>query len=79
MSKTQSGCGIHIWYVDFVFCTIQRLTSGLGGGARILRIPSLRLRGLPGQMVRQAEEDGLSRSDDVSSGAADERLDREGH
>lgn len=58
-----------------------RLTWGppKGRRTRLLRIPSLRLRGFPGEVVRQARQDGLPGDHDVPPVTADARLDREGH
>lgn len=48
-----------------------------GRGTRILRIPSLRLRGISGQMVGEITEDGFPRGDDVSASSSHEGLERE--
>lgn len=50
-----------------------------GRRTRLLRIPSLRLRRLPRQMVRQAREDGFPGGYDVPAGTSDAQLDREGY
>ncbi len=51
----------------------------LGRGKRLLRVSPLRVRRLPGEVVRQAVQDGLSGHHDVPPVAADARVDREGH
>lgn len=50
-----------------------------GRRARLLRLPSLRLRRLPRQMVGQAATYGLPGDDGFSAGPADQGVDREGY
>jgi hypothetical protein len=50
-----------------------------GRGERLLRVPPVRLRRVPGQVVRQARQDGLPGDHDVPAVAPDARVDREGH
>lgn len=50
-----------------------------GRGARVLGIPPVRVRGVPGQVVQQAGQDGLPGDHDVPPGPAHPGLDREGH
>jgi len=51
----------------------------LGRRTRLLRVPPVRVRRVPGQVVRQAGQDGLSGDHDVSAVVADARVDRKGH
>lgn len=51
----------------------------VGRGERLLRVPPVRLRRVPGQVVRQARQDGLPGDHDVPAVVADARVDREGH
>ena len=51
----------------------------LGRGARFLRVPPLRLRRFPRQVVRPASQDGLPGDHDVFAEPAHQGLDREGH
>ena len=59
--------------------TVIQLTYSSGRRARLFRVPSLCLRGVPSKMDRQALENGLPRSYDVPPSIADTRLDREGY
>lgn len=55
------------------------LTKHKGRRAGLLRVPPLRLRRLPRQVVRQARQDGLPGDHDVPAAAADARVGGEGH
>lgn len=68
-------------FLLFPLITHRLLTSNhpAGRGERLLRVSPVRLRGVPGQVVRQARQDGLPGDHDVPAVAADARVDREGH
>lgn len=75
---------VRMW--DTYLVSIRGVTSLLAllianSGRRpgLFGLPSLRLRSVPRQVVRQAPQDGLPGDHDVPAGAPDQRLDREGH
>lgn len=73
---------IRMWDTYLVCCPlslVQRRLTHSGRGARLLRVPPIRLRGVPGQVVRQAAHYGLSGDHDVPAEFTDKVVDGEGH
>jgi len=55
------------------------ISNKTGRRTRLLRVSPLCLRGVFGEMVRQARKDGFSRNHDVFAVLADEGLDGKGY